>query len=448
MQRKLQNLIDDIRAIPDFVISGTVTSVRGLLIEVKGIERVVGIGSRCQIETRDDACIFAEVIGFKDNITLLMPFDNLNGINSGSVVKVIANDQAIYPDHQWLGRVINAFGEPIDGKGKLARGAKAYNLHANPPPAQLRKRVGAKLNVGIRAINSLLSCCIGQRMGIFSGSGVGKSMMMAMMTKFASTDIKIIGLIGERGREVQEFIEDYLGEEGLSKAIVIVATSDESALKRRQAAYLTLTLSECFRDMGLEVLCMLDNITRFAMAQREIGLAVGEPPTTKGYPPSVFSLLPSLLERAGPGTKDQASITAFFSVLVEGDDTNEPITDAVRGILDGHIILDRGIASRNIFPAIDVAGSISRTMPRCNNDKENQLVQKARRLISNYNDMADMIRIGAYKKGTDEEIDEAIKYHDRIYSFISQKYDESEDIRSSYEKLAKAIDFEFNYRNE
>ncbi|MDJ1407086.1 MAG: hypothetical protein MRQ13_01615 [Candidatus Midichloria sp.] len=224
------------------------------------------------------------------------------------------------------------------------------------------------------------------------------------------------------------------------------ATSDESASKRRQAAYLTLTLSEYFRDSNLEVLCMLDNITRFAMAQREIGLVAGEPPTTKGYPPSVFSFtIPSLLERAGPGTHDQASITAFFSVLVEGDDTNEPIAYAVRGILDGHIVLDRDIAGRGIFPAIDVTKSISRTMPRCNNDKENELIQKAKKLTATYNDMADMVRIGAYKKGTDKEVDEAIQYYDKICLFISQKYNESEDIKESHEKLAKAINFKFNH---
>ncbi|CAK6537875.1 MAG: flagellar protein export ATPase FliI [Candidatus Midichloria mitochondrii] len=437
-------MIGEVRAIPDFMVSGVVTAVKGLLVEAKGIEKMAYIGSRCQIEARDDHHILAEVIGFEENTTLLMPFDNINGIGVGAVIRVIANDQLIYPTKQWVGRVLNAFGEPIDGKGPLPLGNKAYSLHSTPPAPQARKRVGEKLNVGIRAINTFLSCCKGQRMGIFSGSGVGKSMMMAMMTKFASADIKIIGLIGERGREVQEFIEDYLGEEGLRKAVVVVATSDESALKRRRAAYLTLTLSEYFRDSNLEVLCMLDNITRFAMAQREIGLAVGEPPTTKGYPPSVFSGLPSLLERAGPGTHDQASITAFFSVLVEGDDTNEPIADAVRGILDGHIVLDRDIAGRGIFPAIDVAKSISRTMPRCNNDKENELIQKAKKLIATYNDMADMVRIGAYKKGTDKEVDEAIQYYDKICSFISQKYNESEDIKGSYEKLAKAINFKFN----
>ena len=444
----INHLINDINEIPDYTIRGTVSSIRGLLIEAKGIEKMTSIGSRCRIEGKNRDGFMAEVVAFKDNQALLMPFDNVNGIGPGNSVTVISNDNSVRPDISWLGRVINAFGEPIDGKGPLVKGAKSYSLYASPPPLQSRKRLGKKFNVGIRAINTFLSCCEGQRMGIFSGSGVGKSMMIAMMTKFASSDVKIIGLIGERGREVQEFIEDYLGEEGLKKAVVIVSTSDEPALKRKQAAYLALTLSEYFRDNNMEVLCMLDNITRLAMAQREIGLAAGEPPTTKGYPPSVFSLLPALLERAGPGgSKDQGAITSFFSVLVEGDDNNEPIADAVRGILDGHIVLDREIAGRGIFPAINITNSLSRTMPRCNNDIENALAQKAKKLFTDYHNMADMIRIGAYKKGSDPSIDESIKYYDKICAFISQKYDENEDIRSSYEKLAKAIDFKFSYDN-
>jgi flagellum-specific ATP synthase len=340
-----------------------------------------------------------------------------------------------------MGRVIDAFGQPLDGKGPLIKGSQAFDLQGIPTPAHQRKRVGGKINMGIRAINTFLTCCDGQRMGIFAGSGVGKSMMMAMITKFSDIEIKIIGLIGERGREVQEFIEDYLGEEGLAKAIVVVATSDESAIIRRQAAYLTLTLSEYFRDLGLNVLCMMDNLTRFAMAQREIGLAAGEPPTTKGYPPSVFSLLPKLLERAGPGAKGQGSITGLFSVLVENDDTNEPIADTVRGILDGHIVLDRKIARQGIYPAIDVLSSVSRTMPRCNNDYENNLVNRARGLLSTYDEMSDMIKLGAYKKGTDPEIDEAIDYHPAINAFISQNFNDSETLESSYKKLATLLNF-------
>ena len=441
MSNILRNIINEISIMPDFLVTGKVSSVKGLLIEALGLQYSVSVGSRCEITTTTQKKILAEVVGIQEEITLLMPFESVQGIGVGCSVQVIASDQSIYPELSWLGRVVNAFGEPIDGKGPLKKGNTAYHLHNSPPSAHLRARVGKKVNMGIRGINAFLSCCSGQRMGIFSGSGVGKSMMIAMLTKFADTDIKVIGLIGERGREVQEFISDYLGEEGLSKAVVVVATSDESALKRKQAAYLTMTLCDYYRDLGMEVLCLMDNVTRFAMAQREIGLSIGEPPTTKGYTPSVFAELPKLLERAGPGIEGQGAVTAFFSVLVEGDDHNEPISDAVRGILDGHIVLDRKIATRNIYPAIDVTHSISRTMPRCNTDYENALVNKAKDLISTYNDMADMIKIGAYKKGTDPSVDEAIKYDKALNQFIAQKYDESDDLKNSYEKLAKAIDF-------
>ncbi len=452
----LEDILSEIKEIPNEFVIGRVKSIKGLLIEASGLEKVCSIGSRCRIITNSSQInqfqkhhnkqeknnhLLAEVIGMTKNSTLLMPFSDINGVGTGCEIQMIAADQTIYPNVSWLGRVINALGKPIDEKGPLSYGSHPYHLQSSPPPAHSRKRIGEKMNMGIKAINSFLSCCKGQRMGIFSGSGVGKSMMLAMITKFASADIKIIGLIGERGREVQEFIEDYLGPEGLSKSIVIVSTSDESAIMRRQAAYLTMTLSEYFRDLNMEVICMIDSITRFAMAQRDIGLAAGEPPTTKGYTPTVFSELPKLLERAGPGTNDQGFITGLFSVLVEGDDHNEPIADAVRGILDGHIVLDRNIAGRGVYPAIDILRSISRTMPRCNTADENALVNKARNLIATYTDMADLIKIGAYKKGSDSAIDEAIKYYGNIEKFISQQADDYETLESSYEKLAKAIDF-------
>ena len=441
LKQTLDNIIKEIQGISTESIYGKVHAVKGLIIEVIGLYSNCSIGSYCEIINSYGEAINAEVIGIKDQIALLMPFQNTTGISLGSSVRVIAKVHSVYPSITWMGRVINAFGEPIDGKGPLIKGHRPCNLQNTPPPAHTRKRVGKKVNIGIRAINAFLSCCEGQRMGIFAGSGVGKSMMMAMITKFSDIEVKVIGLIGERGREVQEFIEDYLGVDGLAKAIVVVATSDESALIRRQAAYMTLTLAEYFRDMGIDVLCMMDNLTRFAMAQREIGLAAGEPPTTKGYPPSVFSILPKLLERAGPGQKDQGYITGLFSVLVENDDVNEPIADAVRGILDGHIVLDRKIARKNIYPAIDVLSSVSRTMPRCNSDNENALVNRAKYLMSTYDDMSDMIKIGAYKKGNDPEIDEAIKYHPKLNNFISQNINDAENLELSYEKLSKAIDF-------
>ena len=441
MSNILKSIINEIKLIPESSVVGKVSSVKGLLIEAIGIEFAVSIGSRCNIINKNGREIYSEVVGIKGEITLLMTYDSAEGIGIWSPIHVIAHDQSIYPSPDWLGRVINSFGEPIDGKGPLQSGSMPYQLHNPPPKAYLRRKVSKKMDMGIRAINTFLTCCHGQRLGIFSGSGVGKSMMISMLTKYADSDVKIIGLIGERGREVREFLEDYLGEEGLSKAIVVVATSDESVLKRKQAAYLTMTLCDYYRDRGQNVLCLMDSITRFAMAQREIGLSVGEPPTTKGYTPSVFSELPKLLERAGPGTNEQGDVTAFFSVLVEGDDHNEPISDAVRGILDGHIVLSRKIAERGIYPAIDILQSISRTMPRCNTEDENNLVIKAKNLISQYVDMEDMIRIGAYKAGSDPPTDEAIKYIDGINKFINQNYDEQDNIDNSYKKLAKAIEF-------
>jgi flagellum-specific ATP synthase len=276
-------------------------------------------------------------------------------------------------------------------------------------------------------------------MGIFAGSGVGKSMLISMLAKYSGADVNVIGLVGERGREVQEFIEDYLGPEGCKRSVVVVATGDESALMRRQAAYTTLTIAEYFRNQGKDVLCFVDSVTRVAMAQREIGLASGEPPTTKGYTPTVFSELPKLLERAGPGTENQGNITGFFSVLVEGDDHNEPIADTVRGILDGHIVLDRNIAERGRFPAINILKSISRTMPNCNSAEENQLISRARLLMATYSNMEELIRLGAYKKGSDAQVDEAIKYRDALEEFLRQAPNEHVTLADSYADLAKVL---------
>jgi flagellum-specific ATP synthase len=370
-----------------------------------------------------------------------MPFGPLEGVGIGSRAQISDAEPVIYPDDSWLGRVVDAMGRAIDENGPLAEGAEAYPLRNNPPPAHRRQRVGAKIDVGVRAINQFISICNGQRMGIFAGSGVGKSVLMAMLARFASTDVFVIGLIGERGREVQEFIQDYLGEEGMRRSVVVVATSDESPLMRRQAAYLTLSVAEYFRDRGKQVLCMMDSVTRFAMAQREIGLATGEPPASKGYTPTVFAELPRLLERAGPGVAE-GSITGLFSVLVEGDDHNEPISDAVRGILDGHVVLERAIADRGRYPAINILRSVSRMMPDCNTQEQTALLRRARALMSTYDDMADMIRLGAYRRGSDPQVDEAIRYHDALEGFLNQDKDDNADLDDGYRQLAEILGFD------
>lgn len=435
----IDNLIAEINRIPAVHYYGRVTSVKGLLAECSGLDCVASIGSRCMIFDRNGQEIITEVVGFKEKTALLMPFTELEGVGPGCKVKMVDEQSVIYPHESWKGRVIDAMGNPIDGKGPLFKGERAYPLRNKPPLAHARRRVKHKIDLGVRAVNTFLTCCRGQRMGIFAGSGVGKSMLISMLARFSEADIRVIGLIGERGREVQEFLEDYLGEEGLASTVVIVATSNESALMRRQASYLTLSVAEYFRDEGREVLCFMDSVTRFAMAQREIGLSAGEPPTSKGYTPTVFSELPKLLERAGPGTEQQGDITALFSVLVEGDDHNEPIADAVRGILDGHIVLDRSIAQRGRYPAINILHSISRTMPNCNNGDENRMVERARNLLSTYDDMAEMIRLGAYRRGSDPQVDEAMKYYPLLEKFLHQAPKECSTLAEGYSDLAKIL---------
>ncbi len=409
-----------------------------MLVEVGGAERRLSIGDRCVIHGRTGSRVTCEVVGFRDGRALLMPFGSLEGVGIGCKSEIANAEPVIYPDLSWLGRVVNAMGQPIDGKGPLRGGPVAYRLRNAPPPANLRQRVGGKIDLGVRAINTFLTCCRGQRMGIFAASGVGKSVLLSMLARHAASDASVIGLIGERGREVQEFIEDDLGPDGLARSILVVATSDESPLMRRQAAYLTMTLAEYLRDLGRDVLCLIDSITRFATAQREIGLSAGEPPASKGYTPSVFAELPKLLERAGPGT-DAGAITGLFTVLVEGDDHNEPISDAVRAILDGHIVLSRAIAERGRFPAVDVLRSVSRTVPDCNTPEENALVERARAMMAQYQDMEELIRIGAYREGTDPKIDEAIKFNPVLESFLSQKLEERADLAGGYATLEAAL---------
>lgn len=435
------HLLNEIDRLPGLTLTGRVTGVKGLLIECTGIEQVLSVGGRCKVQgtLAPDHEVLCEVVGFRDEVALLMPYGSVEGVGLGAKVTAMAAASVVEPSDAWLGRIVNAFGEPIDGKGPLPKGGMPYLMRGDPPPAASRQRVAGKMDMGVRAINTFLTCCRGQRMGIFAGSGVGKSILMSMLARYSQAQVNVIGLIGERGREVQEFIEDDLGVEGLHRSVVVVATSSESALMRRQAAYTTLAISEYFRDRQNQVLLLMDSVTRFAMAQREIGLSAGEPPTTKGYTPTVFSELPKLLERAGPGPVGSGNITAMFSVLVEGDDTSEPIADAVRGIIDGHIVLDREIAQRGRYPAINILKSVSRMLPDANNEEENKLITIARRFMATYENMSELIRLGAYRRGTDPEVDRAMHFYPQLESFISQREHESSNLAEGYELLAKVL---------
>ena len=439
MSELLKNIEGEIEKISFGEYFGTVTAVQGLFIEVSGVRSPLTIGDRCNVHTTHNSVVPCELVSFRGDKLLLMPYGSLQGIGPGCRVDVENAAPVIYPHASWLGRIVNAFGEPIDGKGPLIKGSKPYYIKSSPPPAAFRDRVKGKVDLGVRAVNTFLTICKGQRMGIFAGSGVGKSTLMSMMAKHTNSDISIIGLIGERGREAKEFVEDVLGKEGLEKSVLVLATSDESPLMRRQAAYVTMAIAEFFRDENKDVLCMMDSITRFAMAQREISLSVGEPPASKGYTPSVFAELPRLLERAGPGA-GTGTITGLFTVLVDGDDHNEPVADAVRSILDGHIVLDRAIAERNRYPAINILRSISRTMPDCDTPEEYALVAKARKYIASYEDMAELIRLGAYKAGSNKEVDEAIFYYPKLEAFLSQKKGEKVSLEEGYAQLKAILD--------
>ncbi|WP_430910826.1 flagellar protein export ATPase FliI [Methylobacterium sp. sgz302541] len=419
---------------------GRVVAIRGLLVEVAGPVSAMRLGGRLDIEGAGKAGLVpCEIIGFSGDRALAMPFGSLEGVRRGCPAFV--RDEAagaIRPSSGWLGRVVDALGRPVDGLGPLPQGPDIYPLRADPPPAHARRRVGAPLDLGIRCINTFLTMCAGQRMGIFAGSGVGKSVLLSMLARYTAADVAVIGLVGERGREVQEFLQDDLGAAGLARSVVIVATSDEPALMRRNAAYVTLSVAEHFRDQGAKVLCMIDSITRFAMAQRDIGLAAGEPPTAKGYTPTVFSELPRLLERAGPGV-GEGTISALFTVLVEGDDHNEPVADAVRGILDGHIVMERAIAERGRYPAINVLRSVSRTMPRSCDPGFLPVVRRARRVLSTYADMEELIRLGAYRAGASPEVDEAVALMPDLEAFLGQGKEEATSIGEGYARLASIV---------
>src|SRR5499426_524850 len=442
----MKALADQIRELDGIEVYGRVIGVRGLMVEVAGPIHTMSVGARVVIETGQGIGqgigqapgIPCEVVGFSGANALLMPFGPLEGVRRGCRAVVAGSLAAVRPSSGWLGRVVNAMAEPIDGKGPLPAGPELYPFRNAPPPAHARRRVGGPLDLGVRAINTFITCCRGQRMGIFAGSGVGKSVLLSMLARNVAADVSVIGLVGERGREVQEFLQDDLGDAGLARAVVVVSTSDEPALMRRQAAYLTLAVAEFFRDIDKDVLVLMDSVTRFAVAQREIGLSAGEPPTSKGYTPTVFTELPRLLERAGPGT-GQGTITGLFSVLVEGGNHDEPVADAVRAILDGHVVMERAIAERGRYPAINILKSVSRTMPRAANPAYLPAINRARQVMATYSDMEELIRLGAYRAGSSPEVDEAIALHKPLETFLAQLKEESTPMADGYQRLAQIL---------
>ena len=395
---------------------GRVSKVVGLIIESIGPQ--VQVGEMCKIfPVKSDVPVMAEVVGFTENAVLLMPLGDMQGISPGATVIASGNSHEVQVGDSLLGRVLDGLGQPIDDKESL-NVSRAYPVNNMPPNPLSRMRIREPLPLGVKVIDGMLTCGRGQRIGIFAGSGVGKSTLLGMIARNTVADINVIGLIGERGREVKEFIENDLKEEGLSRSVVVVATSDQPALVRKKGALLATSIAEYFRDQGKNVILMMDSLTRFSMAQREVGLAIGEPPVTKGYPPSVFAELPRLLERSG--NSDKGSITALYTVLVDGDDMNEPIADTVRGILDGHIVLSRALANKNHYPAIDVLASVSRVMPSIMSGEHMKKVGVMRDLLATYKDSEDLISIGAYVKGSSKKVDFAIEKNDEINNFLKQ----------------------------
>jgi flagellum-specific ATP synthase len=427
-----------VRDIQPILRSGKVDKIIGMVIESTGPE--VDIGTICRIySTKKEGWINAEVAGFKGNRVLLMPFEDLDGVAKGSVVESTGDMLRVPVGQGLVGRVIDGFGNPIDGAGPILC-RQRYTVQNIPSNPLSRPRINEQLHMGVRAIDSLLTCGKGQRMGIFAGSGVGKSTLLGMMLRNVEADVNVIALVGERGREVRDFIEKDLKEEGMRRSVLVVATSDQSAMMRLKCALTATTIAEYFKDQGKNVLLVMDSLTRFAMAQREIGLAIGEPPVARGYTPSLYAILPRLLERSG--RFQSGSITGVYTVLVEGDDVNEPISDTVRGILDGHIVLSRSMAMRNHYPAIDILGSISRLMNEIVPQDHLDAASAIRLALSTYYENFDLISIGAYKSGTNTAIDNAIANIDKINGFLRQDIDEkagSEQTMKLMQEVKRAV---------
>ncbi|MEN2766449.1 flagellar protein export ATPase FliI [Ornithinibacillus xuwenensis] len=412
---------------------GKVQRVVGIMIE--SIGPAVNIGEVCYIHPTinlNKKPVLAEVVGFHDENIILMPYNEVTEIGPGCLVESTGKPLTVKIGRGLIGNVIDSLGKPLD-ESALPNGLSSYLTEQSPPNPMSRPTISEHIQVGVKAIDTMLTVGRGQRIGLFAGSGVGKSTLLGMIARNSTADINVIALIGERGREVREFIEKDLGPEGLKKSIVVVATSDQPALMRIKGAYTATAISEYFRDLGYQVNLMMDSVTRVAMAQREVGLATGEPPTTKGYTPSVFSILPKLLERTG--TNKNGAITAFYTVLVDGDDMNEPIADTVRGILDGHFVMDRKLAEQGQYPALNVLKSISRVMNNIAGKEHRELAQTARALLAKFEDNKELIQIGAYKRGTDQEIDKAILYYPKIMNFLKQDVFESLSFEETLEKF-------------
>ncbi|MDO6355406.1 flagellar protein export ATPase FliI [Caloramator sp. CAR-1] len=422
-------LMKKVAEIDTIKLTGKVKKVVGLTIEVEGLKAF--IGEVCRIFINSGNFVLAEVVGFRDNGLLLMPLGDITGVAVGCPVENTGKTLNVKVGPTLLGQVLDGLGNPMDGSSLDYE--TEYKLDRDPPNPLLRRKIDTVMSTGIRAIDGFLTCGIGQRIGIFAGSGVGKSTLLGMIARYSDADVNVIGLIGERGREVREFIENDLGEEGLKKSVLVVATSDQPPLVRLKGAFTATAIAEYFRDKGLKVMLMMDSVTRFAMAQREVGLTIGEPPATKGYTPSVFAMLPRLMERSG--NSDKGSITAFYTVLVDGDDFNEPIADAVRGILDGHIVLSRKLAGKNHYPAIDVLASISRLMPQIADEKLKEKASELRDILAVYKDSEDLINIGAYQRGSNPKIDRAIQLIDKINAFLRQGINEYSDYKTTYERI-------------
>ncbi len=426
-------------AIPKLALSGQVREVAGLLVRVEGLAPWLQVGSRVELLTQGGATR-AEVVAFAGGLAEAMAFGPLEGVGPGTVAR-LAPQQGLAVSAGWLGRVVDPLGQPLDGLGPLPPGGQPMALRAPPPNAGTRARLGPRLNLGVRALDSFATCRRGQRLGLFAASGVGKSTLLSMLARGADCDVCVLALVGERGRELREFIEDDLGPDGMARSVVVCATSDSPPLLRREAAHAAMAVAEHFAAQGQHVLLLMDSVTRFAMALREIGLAAGEPPATRGYTPSVFAELPRLLERAGPREQgNPGCITGLFTVLVEGDDHDEPVADAVRGILDGHVVLDRHIGERGRYPAIDVLRSLSRTVPGCLGAEEAALMRRARALLALQAEMADLVRLGAYRAGTDAAVDEALRLAPRIEAFLAQRKDETGTVESAFAALAEAME--------